>query len=74
MLLDDRKIHVIEKIIKVNEKTLAEIETVLKKNKTEKNKKKSILDFVGVISKKEATLMRRAIKENCEIIQVDEWR
>ncbi|MFM9838475.1 MAG: hypothetical protein ACKVOQ_09445 [Cyclobacteriaceae bacterium] len=73
MLLENRKMQVIEEVIKVNEKTLVELETVLKKNKT-KVAKKSILDFVGVISKKEAKQMREVIDETCETIHLDEWK
>jgi hypothetical protein len=74
MLLENRKMQVIEEVIKVNEKTLVELETVLKKNKTAKVAKKSVLDFVGVISKKEAKQMRKVIDETCETIHLDEWK
>jgi hypothetical protein len=74
MLLENRKMQVIEEVIKVNEKTLVKLETVLKKNKTAKVAKKSVLDFVGVISKKEAKQMREVIDETCETIHLDEWK
>jgi hypothetical protein len=74
MLLENRKMQVIEEVIRVNEKTLVELETVLKKNKAANKAKKGILDFVGVITKKEGAQMRKAIEEACETIHPDEWR
>ncbi|MFZ5973423.1 MAG: hypothetical protein ACOYXA_17700 [Bacteroidota bacterium] len=36
MLLENRKIQVIEEVLKVNERTLTELESVLKKNRKKK--------------------------------------
>ena len=62
-----RKIHIIEEVLKLsNEATLAELETVVNCSLKGKNKKLSIYDFVGVLNKKEAAQMKKAIHETCE--------
>ena len=67
--------HLIEEVLKVsNEETLAELETVLVKSKSKKRGKANILDFVGVMSRKDTTQMRRAIEETCETINADDWK
>jgi len=74
MYRESRKMHLIEEVIKVeDESTLNELETVLKKSKKHSNKK-SIYDFVGVLSDKDAKQMKKAIQETCEIVHVDEWK
>ncbi|WP_315814212.1 hypothetical protein [Paraflavitalea speifideaquila] len=55
MYSEARKIHLIEEVLKVtNEAILIELETVIKrsKKKAEKEKKPSIYDFVGILTKK----------------------
>jgi hypothetical protein len=78
MYIESRKIHLIEEMLKVNnEATLRELEGVLKKSgkKTPGGKKKrSIYDFVGILSKKESGEMRKAIEETCETISTDDWK
>ena len=75
MYIESRKIHLIEEVLKVeDESTLTALETVLKKAKKLKEKRHGIYDFVGVISKKEATDMRRAIEETCETINENDWK
>ena len=75
MYQETRKMHLIEEVLKVsNEETLTELETVLVKSKSKKRGKTSILDFVGVMSRKEATQMRKAIEETCETINADDWK
>lgn len=77
MYSEARKIHLIEEVLKVtNEATLIELETVIKKSKkkAEKEKKPSIYDFVGILTKKEASEMRKAIEETCETINPDDWK
>ncbi|MHA4810382.1 hypothetical protein ACX0G9_19875 [Flavitalea flava] len=72
MYTESRRIHLIEEMLKVtNEATLVELETVLKKSKKKgvaEEKRPSIYDFVGILSKKEAKEMRAAIEETCETI------
>jgi hypothetical protein len=77
MFTEARKIHLLEEVLKTtNENTLVEIEKVLKvsKKKVVKTKKPSIYDFVGILTKKEANGMRKAIEETCEIINPDDWK
>ena len=78
MYKEVRKIHLIEELLKVtNETTLTELEILLKKSGKKaipKKKKPSIYDFVGIISKRESSAMRKAIKESCEIINPDDWK
>ena len=75
MYQETRKMHLIEEVLKVsNEETLAELETVLVKSKSKKRGKANILDFVGVMSRKDTTQMRRAIEETCETINADDWK
>ena len=77
MYTEARKIHLIEEVLKVtNEAVLVELETVIKKSKkkTEKEKKPSIYDFVGILTRKEANEMRKAIEETSETINPDDWK
>jgi hypothetical protein len=75
MFRESQKIHLIEEVLKVdNASTLNELETFFKKSKKVKSQKKSIYDFVGVLSDKDADKMKKAIKETCEIINEDDWK
>jgi hypothetical protein len=78
MYTEARKIHLIEEVLKVtSEATLMELETVIrnsKKKTTKKDKQPSIYDFVGMLTKKEASEMRKAIEETCETINADDWK
>jgi hypothetical protein len=77
MYNEARKIHLIEEVLKVNnEAILIELESVIEKSKkkAEKENKPSIYDFVGILTKKEANEMRKAIEETCETINPDEWQ
>ena len=77
MFNEARKIHLIEEVLKVtNDAILIELEAVIKKSKkkAEKEKKSSIYDFVGILTKKEANEMRKAIEETCETINPDDWK
>ena len=78
MYTESRKIHLLEEVLKItNEATLVELETVVsrsKKNTPAKEKKPSIYDFVGMLTKKEAKQMRKAISETSEKINPDDWK
>ena len=75
MYQETRKMHLIEEVLKVsNEETLAELEIVLIKSKSRKKRKISILDFVGVLNKKEISQMKQVIGETCETINADDWK
>ncbi len=75
MYAETRKMHLIEEVLKVNNNdTLTALEIVLKKSKKLKEKKLSIYDFVGILTKKETRDMRKAIKESAETINADDWK
>jgi hypothetical protein len=74
MYSEARKIHVIEQVLKLkSEAILTKIEGILKKE-TKVDKKPSIYDFVGILSKEEATEMKKAIAETCETIDENDWK
>jgi len=75
MYAESRKIQLIEEVLKVNNGDfLFELETVFKNGRKAKSKKLSLNDFVGVLSKKNATDMRKVIKETAETINADDWK
>jgi hypothetical protein len=75
MYSEARKIHLIEKVLKVkNDAILIEIETILNTYNNNIAKKSNIYDFVGIISKSEADEMISAINETCENIDPNEWK
>jgi hypothetical protein len=75
MYSEAKKIYLIEEMLKVNsDAVLIEIESILNKYKSSPEKKPSIYDFVGIISKSESDEIIRAINETCEIIDEDDWK
>lgn len=76
MNTEARKINLLEKVLKVsNEDTLLELERVLEKSKIKKKKQLfSAHDFLGVITKKDAALISKAVEETCEQIHNDDWK
>jgi hypothetical protein len=71
----ERKINLIEEVLKINnESTLEALEAALEKSKKTEDKKLSIYDFVGVITKEESRQMKKAIKETAETINADDWK
>lgn len=74
MYSEARKIHLIEEVLKVTDDTvLLELENVLS-SRSKPEKKLSIYDFVGIISKSDASEMTRAIAESCENIDENDWK
>lgn len=74
MFTEARKLNLIEQVLKVkNENVLLALENVLKSSKPAETKR-SIHDFVGILSKKEAADMQTAISESCEIIDENDWK
>lgn len=73
-----KKIHLIAELLKENnEATLHEVEAVLKNARRKpsvKEKKSSIYDFLGMLSKKNAAEMKKAIRETSETIHPDDWK
>ncbi len=75
MYSESRKIQLIEDVLKVeNDSILSKLENVLKNSRAAKVKKRSIYDFVGIISNKEAQEMKKIIKETSETIHPDDWK
>ncbi len=75
MLLEVRKIHLIEEVLKVkNDAVLIEIEEILKSYQNKAEKKTSLYDFVGIISQNEAAEMKKAIADTCETIDENDWK
>ncbi len=74
MFTEARKLSLIEKVLQVkNENVLVALENVLKSSKQVETQK-SIHDFVGILSKKEATDMQAAIAKSCETIDENDWK
>ncbi len=76
MYADARKIDLIEAVLKIsNEAILVELESVLKRKPSHKNKKTiSAHDFSGIWSEKDALLIENAIVSACEQIHEDDWK
>lgn len=71
-----RKLNLIALLMKVNsEDLLSKIEKLLKSNKAslEESGHSSIRDFAGMFTTEEATAMKQAIANTCEIIDADVW-
>jgi hypothetical protein len=75
MYAEIKKIRLIQEVLKITSKApLEEIEKVLLKWKKAKNKKKTINDFVGVLSNAETKGMKKAIADTSEKIHPDDWK
>ena len=75
MYSESRKIQLIEDVLKVdNDSILSKLKNVLKNSRATKDKKKTIYDFVGIISNKEAQEIKKAIKETSETIHIYDWK
>lgn len=73
MYADSRKIHIIEAVLKAkDEKTLSKLEEVI--NQSAKSiQKLSAKDFVGRWTAKDGEAIEKAIEEDCEKIDADDW-
>ena len=70
-----RKIHILEEVLKIkNDTELAEIESTLYGKKRKSKQKINYTVFSGVLTKKEADSMNKAIQEACEQINPNEWK
>ncbi len=75
MYTEARKLYLIEEMIKLkSEKTLMQMERLLKTSPSNKHERKSAHDFLGKISEKDIMLMENAIQEGCEQIHPDDWK
>lgn len=63
MRIEKRKVHLIGEVIKQ-----------AKKRSSKKERQPTIYDFVGILTKQEASQMRKAIEETCETIHPDDWK
>jgi hypothetical protein len=70
-----KKLHLIEEILKIeDEAVLAEVETVITRNKIHAVNRRSFKDFAGIMSDEEAGELERIIEEGCEQIHPDDWK
>lgn len=79
MLLEARKLHLIEKVLKIkSEPDLAALEEVLSRPKSDPKRytkaKSSFSDFLGIWTKEEASEIEMAIEDGCEKIHPDDWK
>jgi hypothetical protein len=75
MFTEFKKIQLINDMMLVQDvDILNRIDAILKQDrKVLKRKKKSAQSFTGIISKKDALMMTKAIEEGCEQIDADGW-
>lgn len=68
MFTETRKLSLLEQILEVrDEAVLIQFEKIINEANSKKNvAKRSAHDFVGILTKKDASLMTMAIKEGCE--------
>lgn len=70
-----KKLHLIEEILKIeNESVLAEVETVITKNKLHAVSHRSFSSFAGLLSDEEVNELEKNIEEGCEQIHADDWK
>ena len=76
MLLETKKLHIIEEVLKTtNGDTLNEIEALFAKTLAiSKVPKINIHDLSGTLSDEDYALMTAAIEEGCEQINPDDWK
>jgi len=76
MYTESKKMSLIKEAIELDSESVwAKLESVLKATKTKKRKKTfTARDFAGIITKKDAALMTKAIEEGCEQINPDDWK
>lgn len=76
MFSEVRKLHLIEEVLKIdNEHTLSALEAVLKKSSPQENNSKSPFSRLsGTWSNDEAQEIEKAIAENCEQTNLNDWK
>lgn len=76
MLLEIRKLQLIEEVIKVNnEHTLSALEAILNESPQKKeNLESQLSEFAGIWSKDEAQEIEYAILESCKQINPNDWK
>lgn len=75
MYSEGKKLHLIEEILRIeNESVLNEVEAIIRRNRLREDNAKSVDDFAGIWTKKEADEIKRIIEDNCEQINPDDWK
>jgi len=75
MYSEGKKLHLIEEILRIeNESVLNEVEVIIRRNRLREDNAKSVDDFAGIWTKKEADEIKRIIEDNCEQINPDDWK
>ena len=75
MDIQTRKLNFIQEILAItNEKVIAKLESILKKERKKDAQHLSAHDFLGVISEEEAEKMKKEIQEACENIHDEDWK
>ncbi len=70
-----KKLHLIEEILKIEDPAiLAEVETVISKNRMHSVSHLGFKDFAGIWTAAEADEMQRIIEDDCEQINPDDWK
>lgn len=76
MLVEERKLHIIEEVLKINDNaTLTALEDVVKDSeRTNKSNKVNLRSFAGIWTEEEANEIEKIIEESCETINPDDWK
>ena len=75
MLAEQKKLHLIEKILKIdNELILDEVDSVIEVRMHGNSTRRSFKDFAGMMSDKEANQLEIIINEGCEQIHPNDWK
>jgi hypothetical protein len=71
---ETRKLHLIEKILRIeDEAVLAEVESLLN-GKLQVVRPGNFAGFAGIWTEEEADEMKRIIKDSCEQTNPDDWK
>jgi hypothetical protein len=77
MLIEEKKLHIIEEVLKINnDATLSALEDFMKKSNrgASLSKKSGYKEFSGIWSKEEADEIEKIIADSCENIHPDDWK
>jgi hypothetical protein len=70
-----KKLQLIEEILKIdNDLVLAEVETVIARNKLQVVSRQSFASFAGLLTDQEIIGMEKNIEGGCEQINTDDWK
>lgn len=75
MNVEAKKLHIIERILNINNSAVLDaVQTVIRESETQAPPYKTFRDFVGIWTEQEAAEMERIIEEGCEQINPDDWK